>query len=190
MVIETKGLSGGNITFKTAAEAAAPLVSEMLKPIYGQIDPLKLGENARLLKIANEYLDRIDEHSKNLKTESDVLVSAYPDHGFVIDRKEAKRLFKNVAELDQDLFDLCDALGTLVLYPPTDRAILVFVDQLELKEEGETDGKERSSNDDRAEADQKTDGSVQVDGIPNDGRVSPDGGSGASLAAVEPWQAK
>lgn len=187
-VIDIKSLSGGNITFKAAAEAAGPLVSELLKPIYEQIDPLKLGENSRSLKIATEYLNRINEHSQNLATESDDLVWAYPDHGFVIDRKEAKQLFKEVGEPDQNLLELCDTLGDVVLHPDNRRLILLFLDQVNGK--GEADGEESELDDSRAEADPKADGSVPADRVQNDGSVLSDGEGRSSHTKVEPSQPK
>lgn len=112
LVAETKALSGGQITFKTAAEAATPLVSGMLTPIFAQIDPLKLGENTRALEIASEYARRLNEHSRNLKPGSQSsLISGYPDHGFVIDRKEALALFENVEAPGDELQGLSAALG-------------------------------------------------------------------------------
>ena len=129
IVTETKVLSGGQITFKTAADASAPFVSGMLTPIFAQIDPLKLGENARALEIASRYADRLDEHSDNLKAGSrDALVSGYPDHGFVIDREEAEKLFIRVNEPNPELRELCDALGDVAVYP-NERPILTYLNR-------------------------------------------------------------
>ena len=131
IVTETKNLPGGQITFKTAAEAAAPLVSGMLTPIFAQIDPLKLGENARALRIASEYAGRLNEHSQNLKPGSQhKLVSGYPDHGFVIDRQEAQNLFVNVQAPNEQLQELIDALGNAAIYP-RDRPVLAFLSAID-----------------------------------------------------------
>ncbi len=117
-VTETKDLSDRQMTFKTASEAAAPLVVGMLTPIFAQIDALKLGENARELNVASEYASRLNEHSKNLKEGShDRLVSKYPDHGFVIDRKEAETLFERVHSPNPKLQEIIDAMGEVALYP-------------------------------------------------------------------------
>lgn len=183
-VIETKRLSGGNITFKTAAEAAAPLVSEMLKPIFGQIDPLKLGENTRLLNIAQEYLARIAIHSENLATGYDVLVSGYPDHGFVIDREEAKKLFKHVEKPNLELRELTNALGEIVLRPRADRLVLALVDQLPLNNEGASDD-EHEGDENRTEIDPKTDGSVSANSSTNGGGISSDSKGRTSPAEDE-----
>ena len=135
IVTETKVLSRGQITFKTAADSAAPFVSGMLTPIFAQIDPLKLGENARALEIASEYADRLDEHSDNLKPGSrDALVSGYPDHGFVIDRKEAEKLFIRVNEPSPELRELCDAIGEIAIYPKEQRPLLTYLNRQQEKD--------------------------------------------------------
>ncbi len=131
LVTETKKLSDGQITFKTAADASSPLVSGMLTPIFAQIDPLKLGENARALNIASEYANRLNRHSRNLKQTAEQdsvqeLISGYPDHRFVIDRREAEKLFREVRTPDDDLIRLCNALGDAVMYP-TDPPLLTFL---------------------------------------------------------------
>lgn len=147
IVTETKELSGHHITFKSAAHAAAPLVSGILTPIFAQIDPLMLGENARKLEIASEYADRLNKHSMNLKAGSqDALVSGYPDHGFVIDRKEAQNLFHRVREPSAELCKLCDALGEVSLYPQK-TYILSFVNGQRTK--GNQDEQETSHDDHR-----------------------------------------
>ena len=112
-VLEIKRLSEGQVTFKTAAEAAAPMVAGMLSPILAQIDPLKIGENSRAIKIASDYGHRLNVYSRNLRSSRsmDNLVSGYSSHGFVIDRAEAKELFRNVSEPSKDLELLCEALG-------------------------------------------------------------------------------
>ena len=155
LVTETKDLSGGQITFKTSADSAAPLVSGMLTPIFAQIDPLKLGENARALEIASEYADRLDEHSNNLRAGSrDALVSGYPDHGFVIDRKEAQKLFVNVKEPCSELRKLCDALGDVAIYPQ-ERPVLKFINQQRAES---NQGDKEKTNDDRSIKIAKNDG--------------------------------
>ena len=128
LVTETKQLSAGQISFKAAADAAVPIVSGMLTPIFAQIDPLKLGENARALNIASEYARRLDEHSKNLATSVESLISEYPDHGFVIDRKEAERLFRIVEEPSAQLRELSTVLGETAVYPrDPDNPVLLFL---------------------------------------------------------------
>jgi hypothetical protein len=85
-------LKGFGITTKTAAEIASKLAVGILEPIAAQIDPVKLGEVQRVIKIGSAYGERIT------KDDSDVirkLIGDYPSHSFVIDFKEMKELFKN-----------------------------------------------------------------------------------------------
>lgn len=89
--------AGAGISTKMAGEFATQLAVGMVSPMYAQIDPLQVGEVHRAMKIAFEYGTRLNDDSKQLYPDAlESLVSAYPDHGFVIDRKEAKKLFKSV----------------------------------------------------------------------------------------------
>lgn len=103
--------TGGRLGTKPASEIASELVTGLFAPIYGQIDPIRLGEMQRAMAIAIAYGERLNETSRNLKPNALAeLVSGYPSHGFVIDRKEARRLFKNVERPVGDLATLCDIL--------------------------------------------------------------------------------
>ena len=116
LITEIKDMSFGRITFKTAADAAAPIVSGTLSPIFAQIDPLKLGETTRALNVATQYASILNKSSKNLRDRSmaiEKLVTGYPDHGFIIDREEAQTLFHSVEEPDGALKALSDKLGNL-----------------------------------------------------------------------------
>ena len=175
LVTETKDLSRGQITFKTAAEAAAPLVSGMLKPIFAQIDPLKLGENARALRIASEYAHRLNEHAKNLVPRSDSidsLISGYPDHGFVIDRKEAQSLFQIVKEPCAELCEISTSLGEVATYP-SQQPVLTFLNIQ--KADSTQSGKEKTNGQ------QAT--SVSGDGTAEQEHTSADSNSDATMAA-------
>ena len=93
------------ITVRTAAEMACKLTVGLFSPIYANVDPLKLGEVQRAIAIAYEYGERLDDYDHNLKPDALVrLVTGYPSHGFVIDRKEARQIFNNVraAELHEE----------------------------------------------------------------------------------------
>lgn len=87
--------SGLQITTKSAAEIASSMVTGLFGPIYGQVDPSRLGEIDRSVRISMEYGNRIGK--KNLKSEAlEQLVAGYPSHSFVIDREEAQDLFQNL----------------------------------------------------------------------------------------------
>lgn len=89
---------GTGISTKLAADIASNLTNTLISPMSAQIDPIKLGEQKRALQIATEYASRLNELSNNLKSPEalEQLIKGYPCHSFVIDRKEAKRLFENV----------------------------------------------------------------------------------------------
>lgn len=82
------------ITTKTAAEIASKLAIGILEPISAQIDPVKLGEVQRVIKVGSAYGERVVSSAED----NDVirkLIGDYPSHSFVIDFKEMVELFKN-----------------------------------------------------------------------------------------------
>ncbi|EGQ8444822.1 SppA protein [Vibrio cholerae] len=91
---------GSGIGTKLSSEIASNLTKALISPIAAQIDPIKLGEHNRALQVAREYANRLNQVSDSLKTSEslDRLISGYPCHSFVIDRKEARQLFKRVAK--------------------------------------------------------------------------------------------
>ena len=110
----------GRVTFKTASGSAAAIVAGAMSPIYAQIDPLRLGEATRGLQISEKYAQRLNEGSKNLKTNDgavDKLVRGYPDHGFVIDRQEAATIFERVGQPCEALMDPTPPRPARVILP-------------------------------------------------------------------------
>ncbi|WP_288130980.1 hypothetical protein [Microbulbifer sp.] len=95
MLIDLK-INGGLGT-KLAAELASDITTGLISPIASQIDPIKLGEHQRAMNIATAYGRRLNQKFKNT-SDSQILrlLSDYPAHGFVIDRKEAGELFSRV----------------------------------------------------------------------------------------------
>lgn len=89
---------GGMLSTKQAIEAATNLTVGLLKPIYEQLEPLKIGEMTRLMNIASDYGQRLDVG--NLKEGVlQRLIANYPEHGYVIDYQEAaESIFHNVRE--------------------------------------------------------------------------------------------
>lgn len=88
---------GSGLSTKTASEIASNLVIGLYNPIFGQVDPIKLGEMRAALQIAHHYGTRLNEKSGILKADSlRKLINEYPTHGFVIDRAEARTLFERV----------------------------------------------------------------------------------------------
>lgn len=127
-----KNMSGGKIGFKAAADAVSSLVVGAFSPIFGQIDPLKIGENARAIQIATDYGYRLNATSKNLKRDKSMhmLVSSYPDHGFVIDGVEAAEIFKHVREPNENEEMLFKQLGGSARIPLDDmKADIKFLNE-------------------------------------------------------------
>ena len=81
---------------KMAAEVAQSLVSNIIGPISAQIDPMRLAETERMLKISNDYGLRLDVGNLN-EGGLGTLLTGYPSHGFVIDKREAERIFNRVS---------------------------------------------------------------------------------------------
>lgn len=100
----------GGISTRMAAEIASKLATGLFGPVYSQVDPVRLAELQRTIEIAYAYGERLSSGSRNLKPNALAkLVSEYPSHGFVIDRKEARDIFNGIrqpegAELDLSLF--------------------------------------------------------------------------------------
>jgi hypothetical protein len=111
--------SGGRITTKRGAELAANLTLGLMEPVFAQIEPMKVGEDYRSTKIAEEYALRLNIVAQNLISTAavDALVRGYPSHGFVIDRAEASTLFRCVGTINAALQNVIDVLGTDALFP-------------------------------------------------------------------------
>lgn len=130
------------ISTKVAAEIAAGLASRLFEPIAAQVDPMRLAEAERAIKIATQYGQRLGE--RNLKPNAlRSLVHDYPTHGFVIDKKEAALLFEVVEDLSQPegiIAKYLEDSRRIVRYP-SQRAVALdlvseYTSQDESKEEG------------------------------------------------------
>ena len=88
---------------KMAAKISSELTTGLLSPVYAQIDPIRLAEVERSMRIAKEYGARL--LNGNLKDDDSLikLLIGYSSHGFVIDRAEAKKIFKNVINPNEKL---------------------------------------------------------------------------------------
>ena len=99
------------LSTKMAAEISTNLTLGMMEPIAAQIDPMKLAEMQRATEIAFAYGNRLNENSNNLRADGlRQLVTGYPSHGFVIDRREARVIFTDVRQPEGVLLQLSDAL--------------------------------------------------------------------------------
>ncbi len=117
-MLSIKFRSGGSITTRTATQLAATLTGKLMEPIYGHIDAMHVGEAGRSLSIAKKYGELLNLKSDNLKTATlDKLTNDYPVHSFVIDRQQAKDLFKRVRSPLEEERILAEKLGTVATFP-------------------------------------------------------------------------
>ena len=87
------------INAKLSGDMAAKVIETLISPIAAQIDPIKFGEHQRILNIATRYGNNLNQKFGNLKENAiNKIIAHYPSHGYVIDRKEARELFKRVVE--------------------------------------------------------------------------------------------
>lgn len=106
---------GGRLSTKLAGDFASQVVAGIAAPLYAQIDPNRLGELQRAMQIAHEYGSRLDKYSSNLQEGAlNRLIVKYPSHEFVIDRKEAKELFKKVGKPSNAEVVFCKAVWHVV----------------------------------------------------------------------------
>jgi hypothetical protein len=102
-------LVGQGLSTKVAADISVRLVQGILNPIAAQIEPLRVAEMQRATTITFSYGDRLAQTGKNVKpTGVAQLVTSYPSHGFVIDRKEARDIFISVDSPTDFLRSLCE----------------------------------------------------------------------------------
>lgn len=100
--------SGGRLSTKLAGEFAAKIAVGVAAPLYAQIDPNRLGEMQRAMRIALEYGQRLDRYTQNLQPGAlGRLIADYPSHSFVIDRKEATELYVRIFHPTDAERDFC-----------------------------------------------------------------------------------
>jgi hypothetical protein len=127
------------LTTHTAAETAAALTVGLYAPIYEQVDPMRVAEvtlaqsvgfayGQRLIRGAGDHCNVANDTLRNL-------VFGYPEHGFVIDRAEAKTMFRRVRSLNDHERTYVDKLRS-VLQRPGNRPITMRVSATADEEEG------------------------------------------------------
>ncbi|WP_208108570.1 SDH family Clp fold serine proteinase [Candidatus Thiosymbion oneisti] len=88
---------GSGLGTKITAQLSSEMACKIVAPITSQIDPMRLGEQQRALRVATRYGERLAKKFRNTSQENiDTLLTGYPSHSFVIDRKEASELFTKV----------------------------------------------------------------------------------------------
>jgi hypothetical protein len=135
--------SSNRITFRTACNVASGMAAELFRNVYGQIDPMKVGETARLMEVARDYGKRLAASSGNIDDRGiDMLVRTYSSHSFVIDFQEAREIFFRVDRPSASYEELERSLGDQALYPVGGRPIMRRLRQSSdggAKENGQTD---------------------------------------------------
>ena len=167
--------AGSGITTKMAADIAQKLTDGLVSPMAAKIDPVTLGQHQRAMNISYDYGDRLDDGSKSLKPNALIkLVSSYPSHGFVIDRKEAATLFKRVEAPDESTLPIYEYARRIVestSYPSSP----IVVDLREALESPDDEEK----NDESHERSEPNEGGGEEQGDesaqPVDGRKTPKG---------------
>lgn len=111
---------GGAVSLAMATKIATRLTVGVFAPLYTRFDPLDIGRVSRGMNIAMQYGLRLAESGGNLLEDEEQphsllrLTYGYPEHGFVIDRAEAKKLFKQVRAPNEWENMLADGLEYLV----------------------------------------------------------------------------
>lgn len=145
---------------KMASESAKELARAIVEPIAGQIDPYRLAETERMLKISSEYGRRLSEGLSNLHEGAlQRLLADYPSHGFVIDKAEASSLFRNVTEPSNSVFTLANLLNFLYIGqadsdPPYVRMIQPIDEPNGAGDEIDSDTTSQSSSTEKQDADE------------------------------------
>ncbi len=121
-LLATLERSGGLISTKTAADFACGLIAHLVPPIASQIDPYRLAEVGRAMRVASEYAARLDKGNMRLFGIYR-LVHQYPAHGFVIDANEASDIFYQVESMTAEEYDIVTGQGVVASVPSDEEAV-------------------------------------------------------------------
>lgn len=91
------------ISLKQGLKDSVPLVTGLMGPIFGQIDPIKMGGYRRAIAIGEEYAERMLQLVGNQASAKIIrqMVWEYPSHDFSIDFEEAQSLGLPVQRLPE-----------------------------------------------------------------------------------------
>lgn len=103
------------------SEVILPLCMEfttkLVAPMLQNVDVVHHTAVARMLKVAEEYAVRImapHQLDKRAEAIASALVETYPDHGFLIDREEAKKLGLPIQTVNDQLEDVLRMLADVL----------------------------------------------------------------------------
>lgn len=116
--LEITAHGGKNISLDMAMRTATNMTVGLFGPLYGKIDPLRVGEANRAMRIALNYGTQLLDTGRNITRENlQFVIYGYPSHGFVIDRSEALGLFERVREPTREEANLAAELGLSSRWP-------------------------------------------------------------------------
>lgn len=88
-------MSGAQKRTEVMLPIACRFVSDTMAPLLEKIDTVHYAKQSRVLKVAEDYAERLLLPHHGPKAAADIanqLVNGYPEHGFVIDREEMTQL--------------------------------------------------------------------------------------------------
>ena len=99
---------------KTLLPHVTRFVTELTAPLFGHIDVVHYTQMSRALKEGEEYARRLLKRKLGAEDANAIarqLVENYPEHGFIIDRDEAKELGLHIKESSEDQFRIMDTIA-------------------------------------------------------------------------------
>lgn len=117
------------LSTKIAGDFAAKLSTSIFEPLYSQIDPVSLGSSQRETAVALHYGLRLAQKSDSINEQNLLqLITGYPSHSFVIDRAEAKLIFKNVTGMSKAEEEIPELLnwGVPIVNPQANNAVVLM----------------------------------------------------------------
>lgn len=124
-------IGGGVITTKTASDIATGVSTALVNPIAAQVDPMRLGEHSRAMKVAVKYGMLLNPNRQDCVMQ---LAYGYPSHGFSIDYEQAKELFQSVEKSTDTMYILERVLTSFnpgsVREPKPDRPLVSYLRRL------------------------------------------------------------
>lgn len=144
---------GSELGFSTklSADIAAQMAVGLMGSVYSQIDPSRLGEVERHVRVSSEYGARLA--TRNVKQNTIArLAASYPSHEFVIDRTEARQLFENVDRPTDDLEEIAESLSSVKTSVIKSGDSVVLCLSREDKDDDQPDGNDDDSPEGSAES--------------------------------------
>lgn len=97
-------------------------VSDMMRPMFEQVDIVQYTKQSRVLKIAEEYASRLLQYGglseRKAKQVARNLVEKYPHHGFFVNVDEAKSIDLPVKKAPAEISSIIDDMYTILQHEP------------------------------------------------------------------------